>query len=127
MSSLLSKIYFTKTNIYTFVRYSEAFQSGAKIHGGGVMVLGQEQDALGGSLSPEEAFIGDLSQLNVWNKVLSPQDIYNLVRSCNHVEHGNVKAWADFREGLQGVYKLTSKSHACNCELNVHDFVITEP
>ena len=79
------------------------------------MVLGQEQDSLGGSFSPEEAFTGDLSQLNVWDKVLSPQDIYNLVRSC-HGKHGNVKAWADFREGLQGVYVLTSKSFACLCK-----------
>lgn len=94
-------------------RYTEAFLSGAVIHGGGVMVLGQEQDSLGGSFSPEEAFSGDLSQLNVWDKVLSPQDIYNLVRSC-FTEPGNVKAWADFRTGLQGVYVLTKKSHACN-------------
>ena len=79
------------------------------------MVLGQEQDSLGGSFSPEEAFTGDLSQLNVWDKVLSPQEIYNLVRSC-HGEHGNVKAWVDFREGLQGVYVLTSKPFACLCE-----------
>lgn len=79
------------------------------------MVLGQEQDSLGGSFSPEEAFIGDLSQLDVWNKVLSPQDIYNLVRSCN-TEPGNVKAWADFRDGLQGVYVLADKSYACDCE-----------
>lgn len=85
------------------------------IQGGGVMVLGQEQDSLGGSFSPEEAFTGDLSQLNVWDKVLTPQDIYNLVRSCG-VEEGNVKAWADFRKGLQGVYVLTSKPYACKCE-----------
>jgi len=99
----------------TVFRYSQAFQSGAVIRGGGVMVLGQEQDSLGGSFSPEEAFTGDLSQLNVWDKVLSPQDIYNLVRSC-HGKQGNVKAWADFREGLQGVYVLTSKPFACLCE-----------
>jgi len=85
------------------------------IKGGGVMVLGQEQDSLGGSFSPEEAFTGDLSQLNVWNKVLSPHEIYNLVRNC-FTEAGNVKAWADFQTGLQGVYVLTNKSHACNCE-----------
>lgn len=96
-------------------RYSQAFQSGAVIRGGGVMVLGQEQDSLGGSFSPEEAFTGDLSQLNVWDKVLSPQDIYNLVQSC-YGKQGNVKAWADFREGLQGVYVLTSKPFACLCK-----------
>lgn len=101
--------------VRTFLRYNEAFQSGAVIRGGGVMVLGQEQDSLGDSFSPEEAFTGDLSQLNVWDKVLSPQDIYNLVRSCR-AEPGNVKAWADFRVGLQGVYVLTPKSYACDCE-----------
>lgn len=85
------------------------------IKGGGVMVLGQEQDSLGGSFSPEEAFTGDLSQLNVWDKVLTPKDIYNLVRSCG-VGEGNVKAWADFRKGLQGVYVLTSTPYACKCE-----------
>jgi hypothetical protein len=79
------------------------------------MVLGQEQDTLGDEFSPEEAFTGDISQMNIWDRVLSANDVANLVYTCQAAE-GNVKAWGDFLAGLQGVYVKTTRSHACDCK-----------
>lgn len=79
------------------------------------MVLGQEQDDLGGSFSPEEAFTGDLSQMHVWDHALREDEIYNLVHNCKANE-GNVIAWADFREVLQGVFVVTDRSYVCDCK-----------
>jgi len=92
---------------------SQAFQQGEVISGDGVLILGQEQDELGGGFNTEENFIGDVSQLNIFDYTLSANDIYNLVYSCDHVK-GNVAAWGDFRERLFGIYYLTDKSYACD-------------
>ena len=94
---------------------TQAFQQGEVITGGGVLILGQEQDELGGGFNTEENFIGDVSQLNIFDYVLSANDIYNLVYSCDYVK-GNVAAWSDFRERLFGTYYLTDQSYACDCE-----------
>ena len=96
-------------------RYSAAFQQGEVITGGGVLILGQEQDELGGGFNTQESFLGDVSQMNVFDYALSANDIYNLAYSCEHVK-GNVAAWGDFREQLFGQYHVTEKSYACDCK-----------
>jgi len=94
---------------------AEPFQQGEVISGGGVLILGEEQDEIGGGFNTEESFIGDVSQMNIFDYTLSENDIYNLAYSCDHVK-GNVAAWGDFREQLDGEYHLTDKSYACDCE-----------
>ena len=96
----------------------QAFQQGEVISGDGVMILGQEQDEIGGGFNTEENFVGDVSQLNIFDYALSANDIYNLVYSCDYVK-GNVAAWSDFRERLFGTYYLTDKSYACDCECSI--------
>ncbi|KAG7270324.1 hypothetical protein CRUP_007025 [Coryphaenoides rupestris] len=46
---------------------------GSSIPGGGALVLGQDQDRRGEGFNPVESFVGSLSQLNIWDRVLSPQ------------------------------------------------------
>ena len=94
---------------------SVPFQKDQVVNGGGVMILGQDQDELGGGFNTEENLIGDVSQMNVFDYVLSANDIYNLVYSCDYVK-GNIAAWADFREQLFGEYHVTDKSYACDCK-----------
>ncbi|KAJ7352852.1 hypothetical protein OS493_033394 [Desmophyllum pertusum] len=92
---------------------AEPFQQGEIVTGGGIFILGQEQDELGGGFNTEESFVGDASQMNVFDYVLSDNDIYNLAYSCDHVK-GNVAAWGDFREQLHGEYHVTDRSYACD-------------
>ncbi|KAL9972183.1 hypothetical protein ACROYT_G018440 [Oculina patagonica] len=92
---------------------SVAFQQGEVITGSGVLILGQEQDELGGGFNTQENFIGDVSQMNIFDYTLSANDIYNLAYSCDHVK-GNVAAWGDFSERLFGEYHVTDKSYACD-------------
>ena len=85
-------------------------------------MLAQEQDWESEenqfTYNPYEAFLGDMSQLTVWNTVLSAHDIYNLAGSCmNSRNEAIVISWADFVPGLTGSYKTTQTSHACDCKL----------
>uniref|UniRef100_A0A3Q2CZJ5 Sushi, von Willebrand factor type A, EGF and pentraxin domain containing 1 n=1 Tax=Cyprinodon variegatus TaxID=28743 RepID=A0A3Q2CZJ5_CYPVA len=89
---------------------------GTTIPGGGVLVLGQDQDQRGEGFNPVESFVGSISQLNIWDRVLTPQQIKVLASSCpaSHVTHrGNVLAWPDFLNGVAGRVKVNLNSIFC--------------
>ncbi|XP_007251249.2 neuronal pentraxin-2b [Astyanax mexicanus] len=84
----------------------EAYQDGQKLGSGenlapwhpikpdGVLILGQEQDMVGGRFDATQAFVGELSHFNIWDRVLRPIDISNIA-NCSSYMPGNVVAWAD--------------------------------
>ncbi|XP_029026032.1 sushi, von Willebrand factor type A, EGF and pentraxin domain-containing protein 1 isoform X4 [Betta splendens] len=89
---------------------------GTTIPAGGVLVLGQDQDQRGEGFNPAESFVGSISQLNIWDRVLTPQQVKVLASSCpaSHVTHrGNVLAWPDFLNGAIGRVKVNLNSIFC--------------
>ncbi|NXA41565.1 PTX4 protein, partial [Eudromia elegans] len=54
------------------------FQQGYEIPAGGSLVLGQEQDELGGGFDPSEAFVGRLASLALWSRALTPGEVASL-------------------------------------------------
>uniref|UniRef100_A0A3B4EXY7 Neuronal pentraxin-1-like n=1 Tax=Pundamilia nyererei TaxID=303518 RepID=A0A3B4EXY7_9CICH len=84
----------------------EAYQDGVKrgsganlsawhpIKAGGVFILGQEQDTLGGRFDATQSFVGEMSDLHMWSHVLSASDIYSLA-SCGSHLRGDIIAWSD--------------------------------
>ncbi|XP_034005924.1 LOW QUALITY PROTEIN: sushi, von Willebrand factor type A, EGF and pentraxin domain-containing protein 1 [Trematomus bernacchii] len=89
---------------------------GTTIPGGGALVLGQDQDQRGEGFNPVESFVGSMSQLNIWDRVLTPQQIKVLSSNCpaSHVSHrGNVLAWPDFLSGVVGRVKVNLSSVFC--------------
>uniref|UniRef100_A0A3B4Z8E7 Neuronal pentraxin-1-like n=1 Tax=Stegastes partitus TaxID=144197 RepID=A0A3B4Z8E7_9TELE len=71
------------------------------IRPGGVFILGQEQDTLGGRFDATQSFIGEMSDLHMWSHVLSAADIYGLA-SCGSHLRGDVIAWAESEVELYG-------------------------
>ena len=69
-----------------------------------------------GDFTAEESFYGDLSQLNLWDRELSDNEIYDLAWSCGH-QDGNVVAWSDFSRVSIGYIIRTTPSLVCNCKL----------
>jgi len=68
--------------------------------GGGVLVVGQEQDARGGQFSSSESYVGQVHGLNLWDYALSSSQIQLLASSCGYL--GNVVAWPDLLAGING-------------------------
>ena len=65
--------------------------------GGGVWIIGQEQDKVGGGFKPDKAFGGELTELNVWDRVLSTAEITKLTLTCSsNNTQGNYLAYGDF-------------------------------
>ncbi|KAK7886056.1 hypothetical protein WMY93_025677 [Mugilogobius chulae] len=91
----------------------EAYQDGAKrgsganlsswhpIKPGGIFILGQEQDTLGGRFDSTQSFVGEMSEVHLWSHVLSSSDIHNLFSCGGHLQ-GDVFAWTEAEVELHG-------------------------
>ncbi|XP_042323590.1 neuronal pentraxin receptor [Sceloporus undulatus] len=49
-------------------------------------------DALGGRFDATQAFVGEISQFNLWDRVLTPAEIAGLANCTNHLQ-GNIIHW----------------------------------
>uniref|UniRef100_A0A8C4QS32 Adhesion G protein-coupled receptor D2 n=2 Tax=Eptatretus burgeri TaxID=7764 RepID=A0A8C4QS32_EPTBU len=56
--------------------------AGSHIAGGGIFILAQEQDSLGGSFKLDEAFTGNLTDFHLWQRCLSEPDILAAMHHC---------------------------------------------
>ena len=81
--------------------HGRGLAKGHTIRSGGSVVLGQEQDSVGGSFNSVQSFQGSLTNVNVWSYVLPASTIKSLSKSC-HSGVGNVYRWSDFIHGVKG-------------------------
>ena len=74
------------------------------------MVLGQDQDSVGGDFEATQSFQGMLSDVNVWDRVLDVTEIKGMSQSClpDERDEGNAFKWSDFLR--QGGPKLVQPS-----------------
>ncbi|XP_010218813.1 PREDICTED: probable G-protein coupled receptor 144, partial [Tinamus guttatus] len=63
------------------------------IYGRGTFIIGQDQDSLGGTFREKESFSGNITDLHIWQKVLSAEQVEK-VRSCRVVEQELVFGWS---------------------------------
>uniref|UniRef100_A0A672ZI58 Neuronal pentraxin receptor b n=1 Tax=Sphaeramia orbicularis TaxID=375764 RepID=A0A672ZI58_9TELE len=68
---------------------------------GGVLILGQEQDTLGGRFDASQALVGELSQFNLWDRVLKPAEVAALA-DCSSSALGNIAPWTDHDVDVYG-------------------------
>ncbi|XP_076362747.1 sushi, von Willebrand factor type A, EGF and pentraxin domain-containing protein 1-like isoform X2 [Tachypleus tridentatus] len=80
-------------------------QTGKPIPGNGTFVIGQDQDSIGGNFSPLEAFQGNISRINVWNRILTKSEIQQLCKFKDNLP-GRIKAWPDFLQNVKGNVQL---------------------
>ena len=85
------------------------FKRGHVIRGGGALILGQEQDSVGGIFQASQSFVGMMSQVNLWNRVLTAQEISHMSKSCRS-EGGNVLKWSDVKHGIRGAVQVIEPS-----------------
>ncbi|NWH65830.1 CBX6 protein, partial [Geococcyx californianus] len=78
----------------------------------GIIILGQEQDTLGGRFDATQAFVGELAQFSVWDHMLAPAEILGLANCTSHLQ-GNVIQWDD--QAVE-VFGGASKAGFAACE-----------
>ncbi|CAH1779630.1 unnamed protein product [Owenia fusiformis] len=95
----------------TIMAVGSQLAAGTYIRGGGAFVLGQEQDGYERLFNPQEAFIGELTQVNVYDSVLPEESINDIANStyCN-MALGDVLNWPQFATGLNGNVEVRNGS-----------------
>ncbi|XP_067873085.1 carbonic anhydrase 6 [Heterodontus francisci] len=79
-------------------------KKGYVIKTGGSLLLGKDQDGIEGLLS--DAFIGDITMVNMWDYIISPSEIRNLMECRYRWKKGNVVGWGRSSVALFGGVKL---------------------
>ena len=75
--------------------------------------MGQDQDSLAGGFNNGQSFQGLLTNLNVWDYVLCPDDITRISKACLSEEPGTVYKWSDLKHGVKGKPRVLVPS-PCN-------------
>ncbi|CAL8252943.1 unnamed protein product [Merluccius merluccius] len=63
------------------------------IGGDGVFIIGQDQDTSGGLFKEDESFSGSITQLHIWERVLSSSEIYTMEKQCSPIPKGLMFMW----------------------------------
>lgn len=86
--------------------------AGAPINGSAIITLGQEQDSFGGRFDAQQSFVGMLSDVHVWNYVLSPCEIQRYTNELNFTP-GNIINWRAMEYQTKGRVLLENKEADC--------------
>ncbi|KAM9843994.1 uncharacterized protein ptx4 [Aulostomus maculatus] len=89
-----------------------SFRKGWEIPGGGSVVLGQEQDNVGGGFDPSEGFVGWVAGFRIWNRVLTLSEVEGIVEGRG-VPRGVVL-------GMEDVKKVHGEVQQVACECLEH-------
>ena len=69
-------------------------------------MLGQSARPLEGLFDPKLAFLGHLSFVNIWSRVLSRAEVEAVYKDCTLQLCGDAIEWADFRSGTRGALQI---------------------
>ncbi|KAM4690035.1 uncharacterized protein WCC33_017486 [Rhinophrynus dorsalis] len=98
------------------------------------IVLGQEQDSFGGGFDVNQSFMGEISDVHMWNYSLTPDDIQKVVFN-NKALNGNVISWRSLQYEINGealvqrklqckISEYTYSTYSKCYEEHLHDKVI---
>ena len=78
------------------------------------LIFGQEPDIMRGKYDKKEAYLGNLAELNIWNRILSTPEVLQMA-SCKNVLKGNVISWtkSDIRLYNVNVADVSDISYLC--------------
>ncbi|XP_040203102.1 uncharacterized protein LOC120933773 [Rana temporaria] len=72
------------------------------------IVLGQDQDSFGGGFDAFQSLVGEISDVHMWDYVLTAEDIQKVLSGDLH---GNVINWKSLRFEIKGEVLVTPKPH----------------
>lgn len=71
---------------------AKIYKQGHKVRAGGKVILGQDPDSYFGDFDAKQSFVGEISDVNMWDRVLPDSSIRNLF-SGRRIPRGNVFDW----------------------------------
>ncbi|XP_055512105.1 C-reactive protein-like [Leucoraja erinacea] len=58
----------------------------------GMFIIGQDQDNVGGGFDKGQSFVGEITNVNMWDRVLKPNEIALISQGC-YSDGGNIIDW----------------------------------
>ncbi|XP_045479696.1 sushi, von Willebrand factor type A, EGF and pentraxin domain-containing protein 1-like [Harmonia axyridis] len=96
-------------------QFGSGLSIGKSIKAHGSMIIGQEQDALGGKFSQSETFVGRMTLVDIWSRVLKKNDILKHFHDCKNGMYGDLYSWTDFQFFIQGNLKKEPSAFCNEC------------
>ncbi|OCT66438.1 hypothetical protein XELAEV_18042688mg [Xenopus laevis] len=95
------------------------FMKGYRVGARPIIIIGQEQDNYGGGLNVSQSFVGEISDIHMWDRVLTSQELMDVLYNRGMV--GNVINWYNLYYETKGeviilpqVCKINYKPEYCN-------------
>ena len=93
------------------------FQVGYTVRSGGHLVLGQDQDTVGGGFTLEDTLNAQLAEVNMWDRVLSGKEIAAQYTNCR-IPSGSVVTWSEFKTLTHGSVIVKHWRTITSCSMN---------
>ncbi|XP_006631034.1 serum amyloid P-component-like [Lepisosteus oculatus] len=90
------------------------------ISGKPFIVLGQEQDSYGGSFDKSQCLVGQMSNVHMWDRVLSPCEIQD-VHLGTGFDPGNILSWKSMSFEITGYVILNGMTDKNKCHTSSLD------
>ncbi|XP_068232666.1 LOW QUALITY PROTEIN: uncharacterized protein [Palaemon carinicauda] len=91
----------------------------------GTLIIGQEQDSLGGTFASSQILQGDIVQLSIWDRHLSPEEIQDLA-NCKSEGRGNIFSLDTAEVNKLGPVSISSLKVSDLCKQQPHYLVLPE-
>lgn len=114
-SRMVSTVYFNGVKLDTYLHDTPTGLN--KWFSSGHFFLGQDQDSLGGSFEKQQSLSGLLSNINIWNRILTDKEVERMFK-CFDSPMGDVLNWNQANWLLSNVKKI---------DLDTSDFCIDFP
>ncbi|XP_075228633.1 sushi, von Willebrand factor type A, EGF and pentraxin domain-containing protein 1-like isoform X2 [Lycorma delicatula] len=89
------------------------------IPGHGIIVIGQDQDRIGGGFNPTEALVGRVAGVDLWNHVLTETTVLKHAEDCSSTNNnslvGNVLSWSQLRYAIHGGIQIDASPLCKGC------------
>ncbi|XP_051244632.1 pentraxin fusion protein-like [Dicentrarchus labrax] len=87
---------------------TKVYRKGHTIRSGGKVILGQDPDAYFGDFEAKQSFVGEISDVNMWDTVLSDSTIRDMFNG-KKVERGNVFDWESTELEINGEVEVVNR------------------
>ena len=75
---MVTTIYYNGVKLKTLLE--DTALNSNKIHAGGIFVLGQESDEVGGGFEKQQSLSGEISMLNIWDRLLTDLEVSRMAK-----------------------------------------------
>ncbi|XP_057660658.1 sushi, von Willebrand factor type A, EGF and pentraxin domain-containing protein 1-like isoform X1 [Diorhabda carinulata] len=97
-------------------KYGVNLSTEKQIEGMGYLILGQDQDILGGGFSQSESFVGKLTYVDIWARLLTYEEILIHLKDCNGSFFGDLYPWPIMQDFVQGEVQIEHSTFCRSCD-----------